>query len=189
MPFPEQQQPGDRYQYGGESVHPAEQHGWAAVTVRKLAERIEYSQPVLYSHFAGKSAIVSAVAEQGFGELGRQLRDIRTAAADPETALVGLVRGYLAFAAANPALYDAMFLLNTDLTFGPDAPAALRDAFAEIAAAYAPFTGSSAPESGTEVAWSMVHGLATLERAGRLRPDFREQRIAIACELLTARPV
>ncbi|WP_308112422.1 hypothetical protein [Nocardia abscessus] len=31
-----------------------------------LAERIEDSQPVLYSHFAGKSA----GAEQGFAELG-----------------------------------------------------------------------------------------------------------------------
>lgn len=144
---------------------------------------------MLYSHFAGKSAIVSAVAEQGFGELGRQLRDIRTAAADPEAALVGVVRGYLAFAAANPARYDAMFLLNTDLTFGPDVPAALREAFAEIQAAYAPFTGSSDAENATEVAWSTVHGLATLERAGRLRPDFQEQRIAIVCEQLTSRPL
>ncbi|WP_342217184.1 hypothetical protein [Nocardia abscessus] len=40
------------------------------MTARRLAERIEYSQPVLYTHFAGKSVIVSAVAEQGFAELG-----------------------------------------------------------------------------------------------------------------------
>lgn len=32
----------------------AESDGWDAVTTRRLAERIEYSQPVLYSHFRGR---------------------------------------------------------------------------------------------------------------------------------------
>ena len=40
----------------------AEQQGWDAVTTRRLAERIEYSQPVLYSHFRGKREIIGAVA-------------------------------------------------------------------------------------------------------------------------------
>jgi AcrR family transcriptional regulator len=29
----------------------AEAEGWDAVTIRRLADRIDYSQPVLYSHF------------------------------------------------------------------------------------------------------------------------------------------
>ena len=37
------------------------------MTTRRLADRIEYSQPVLYSHFEGKDAIVSAVASRGLG--------------------------------------------------------------------------------------------------------------------------
>jgi hypothetical protein len=37
----------------------AEAEGWEAVTTRRLAERVEYSQPVLYSHFKGKDAIVA----------------------------------------------------------------------------------------------------------------------------------
>src|SRR5688500_8906037 len=52
----------------------AEAEGWDAVTTRKLADKVEYSQPVLYSHFDGKDAIVRAVAIQGCGELARQLR-------------------------------------------------------------------------------------------------------------------
>jgi len=39
----------------------AEAQGWDAVTTRLLAERIEYSQPVLYSHFRGKREIIGAV--------------------------------------------------------------------------------------------------------------------------------
>ena len=44
----------------------AEKEGWDAVTIRRLAKEIEYSQPVLYSHFASRDAIVEAVAVEGF---------------------------------------------------------------------------------------------------------------------------
>ena len=40
----------------------AEAEGWDAVTTRRLAELIDYSQPVLYSHFKGKADIMAAVA-------------------------------------------------------------------------------------------------------------------------------
>jgi ribosomal protein S17 len=46
----------------------AEAEGWDAVTTRRLADRIEYSQPVLYSHFEGKVAIVSAVRHRRYGK-------------------------------------------------------------------------------------------------------------------------
>src|SRR3954470_21771240 len=84
----------------------AEAEGWDAVTTRRLAEAIEYSQPVLYSHFAGKSAIVRAVAVEGFTELAATLRDARRAARSPRPALLALSRAYLQFADTRPALYD-----------------------------------------------------------------------------------
>src|SRR6478736_4198606 len=52
----------------------AEAEGWEAVTTRRLADRVEYSQPVLYSHFAGKDAIMAAVAVEGFAELAGGMR-------------------------------------------------------------------------------------------------------------------
>ena len=52
----------------------AEAEGWDAVTTQQLADSIEYSQPVLYSHFENKDAIVAAVAVQGFAELADILR-------------------------------------------------------------------------------------------------------------------
>lgn len=157
----------------------AEAHGWDAVTVRRLADSIEYSQPVLYSHFAGKDAIVAAVAEQGFVELAEVMRALRTAAPDPEAALMAVARGYLDFARESPALYDAMFVIKVDLHFGPDAVQALRAGFGELMAVFAPYAGDSDPDAFTEVAWSSLHGLATLDRGGRLRPVFRDQRLAI----------
>lgn len=65
----------------------AEAEGWEAVTTRRLAERVEYSQPVLYSHFKGKDAIMAAVAMEGFADLAAELRTARMSARDPERAL------------------------------------------------------------------------------------------------------
>ncbi|AYF72647.1 TetR/AcrR family transcriptional regulator [Nocardia yunnanensis] len=157
----------------------AETEGWDAVTVRKLADRIEYSQPVLYSHFAGKDAIVSAVALVGADELAAAVRQLREAAATPEEGLRAVIRGYLDFARDSAALYDALFLLRTDLRFGPDAPQQLKDAFLELVLTFAPFAPPHDVETFTEVAWSTLHGLATLDRGGRLRPDFRDDRVEI----------
>src|ERR1700749_1264948 len=89
----------------------AEAEGWDAVTTRRLADAIEYSQPVLYSHFQGKDAIIQAVAVQGVAELAAAMRPARQQAAAPQAALLALARAYLTFAQANPALYEAMFPL------------------------------------------------------------------------------
>ncbi|MBH0781708.1 TetR/AcrR family transcriptional regulator [Nocardia bovistercoris] len=156
----------------------AEDQGWDAVTVRKLADQIEYSQPVLYSHFAGKSAIVSAVAEEGCAELAAITRRAREEAGDPVLAVAAVAAAYLAFATERPAIYDAIFGMEVTLEFGPAAPQPLKDAFAELERTFAPFTGSDA-ETFTEVAWSSLHGLAALDRGKRLRPSHRDARLKI----------
>jgi AcrR family transcriptional regulator len=165
----------------------AEADGWEAVTTRRLSDCIEYSQPVLYSHFENRDAIIEAVAVEGFGELAAAMRHAKAKARSPEAALRGTAGAYADFATANPALYDAMFTLATDLPFGrPEAPAQLHDAFDEIRKAVEPLAGSRDPETLTEVVWSSMHGLASLTRAGRLRPDFHDQRMAILADLLTS---
>ncbi len=167
----------------------AEADGWDAVTTRRLADSIEYSQPVLYSHFEGKEDIVAAVAVEGFGELADIMRDARLGAATPEAALRALAESYVDFATTNPALYDAMFTLSTRLHFGqPETPAPLRAAFAELRAAVMPLAAERDPDTLSEVAWSSLHGLASLSRAGRLRPDYHEGRLTMLVDQLAAVP-
>src|SRR3954469_2941987 len=55
----------------------AEAEGWPNVTVRRLADQIAYSQPVLYSHFPSREAILDAVAIEGFQEIGLALEHAR----------------------------------------------------------------------------------------------------------------
>src|SRR6201999_853225 len=65
----------------------AEREGWAAVTIRRLADEIEYSQPVLYSHFANRDAIVAAVAVEGFEEIAAALREAASGSTGRRNAL------------------------------------------------------------------------------------------------------
>ena len=167
----------------------AEAEGWESVTTRRLADRIEYSQPVLYGHFEGKDAIVSAVALAGFGELSALLRDARKGAGAPHAELRAVAYAYMDFARASPALYEAMFTLAVDLTFAqPDSQSLLVAAFAEVRGALAPLAGDRDLETLTEITWSALHGLATLSRAGRLRPDHRDQRLAMMTDQFGAPP-
>ncbi|MGW6448792.1 TetR/AcrR family transcriptional regulator [Lentzea sp. NPDC055074] len=154
----------------------AEAEGWDAVTTRRLAEKVEYSQPVLYSHFKGKDAIVRAVAVQGSGELARLLRKARPSRG--ESRLRATAEAYLKFARERPALYDAMFVQQVDLPWGTsEVPQELLDAFGELVAAVEPVHGERDLDALTEVFWSSLHGIATLVQGGRLRPDLAETRL------------
>ena len=167
----------------------AEADGWDAVTTRRLAETIEYSQPVLYSHFANKDAIVAAVAIDGFTELAERLHQARRTAADHQQALAGVAQAYLDFGLANPALYDAMFRLDIGLAFGQtEAPQPLHAGFDELRAAVAPLAGDRHLDTFTEVFWSALHGLVSLTRAGRLRESQAALRLPMLLAQLQARP-
>lgn len=154
----------------------AETEGWEAVTTRRLAERVEYSQPVLYSHFNGKDAIVSAVALDGFSQLAAHLRRARQAAAEPGQALRAVCRAYLEFATERPALYQAMFILPTDLKFASaETPPPLRASFDEFVSCFHP--DNKRRELFAEVLWSALHGIAVLSESGRIPPDGQEERL------------
>ncbi|QWT21317.1 TetR/AcrR family transcriptional regulator [Bacillus sp. NP157] len=163
----------------------AENEGWPAVTVRRLAADIEYSQPVLYSHFENRDAIVAAVAIEGFAELAVALGDAARGARLPEKALAKVAQAYLDFASDRPALYEAMFVLTTTLHFAAaDTPAALRAAFDALVAVVAPFAQDV--EAATETVWAALHGMAELDRSGRVRPQARAARLRFLVRMVTA---
>lgn len=164
----------------------AEQQGWEAVTTRLLAERIEYSQPVLYSHFRGKREIIGAVALEGAVELATALRAATSGLDGVHRRVTALARAYLDFAERNPAVYDAMFQLDGGLVFADeDTPAPLKDGFATLLENLDEATGDGVdPGLFTEVFWASLHGLATLTRSGRLRRGDAETRVRLLVDRL-----
>jgi AcrR family transcriptional regulator len=164
----------------------AEAEGWEAVTTRRLAERVEYSQPVLYSHFTNKEAIVRAVALEGFAEIAAQLRAARGMSPAGRPALQAVGEAYLAFAAERPALYDAMFARPVGLAFGagPATPAQLQEGFDVLVSA---LPVGPAVEARAELFWSSLHGLATLARSGRFPAQRQPERLRLLVRLTAGR--
>jgi AcrR family transcriptional regulator len=152
----------------------AEADGWTAVTSRRLADAIGYTQPVLYAHFpGGKTEIMRTVALAGFAELAAATQAAIWDKTGPQ-AVTAVADVYLGFAATHPSLYEAMFQLPIDLRFAQDdAETELRSGFNALGAALGADDGAA-----TELLWSALHGMSQLERAGRMRPEHRPNRIA-----------
>jgi hypothetical protein len=104
---------------------------------------------------------------------------------DRPNALKNVALAYLAFALNRPALYEAMFFLPTDLRFAEAGTRPeLRAAFEALAVVVTPFCVDVAVT--TETFWAALHGLAELERSGRIRPGMRGDRIALVVQAIVA---
>jgi AcrR family transcriptional regulator len=154
--------------------HLAEAEGWPAVTMRRLAAELGVTQPVIYSAFAGRQALIDATALAGFSDLAAELEAA-------EVSPMARMCAYLDFALAHPRTYEAMFSLPSGLTFAArDTPRPLQDAFAAIHDAF-----PDADDTQAEVAWAVLHGMATLQASGRLRPSHVQARLELAHHMLT----
>ena len=51
--------------------------GWQSLSIRKIADAIEYSVPVIYDHFENKEAILFEFAKEGFCLLAKKNEDSR----------------------------------------------------------------------------------------------------------------
>ena len=151
----------------------AEAEGWGAVTMRRIAGELGATQPVLYSAFEGRQALIDAVALQGFTAIAEALESVDATPA-------ARARAYLDFAEAHPAIYEAMFSLPSGLRFGETAHEPMTRAFAAIR------SGFGDDDVRAEVAWATLHGLATLAAGGRLPADRASDRVDLATRLLTA---
>lgn len=151
----------------------ADADGWSAVTTRHLADAIGYTQPVLYGHFpGGKAEIMLALAFEGFVDLTRQCRTA-LGRKQGRHAIEAVAIAYLDFGREHPAVYEAMFQQPIDARFAADdTEDELRAAFDVLAEAV------GGDGTATEVFWAALHGISLLERADRMRPEHRQQRVA-----------
>ena len=153
------------------------------MTVRRLSDEIAYSQPVLYAHFRSREGILAAVATEGFEELGLALEKARKGAGRRNT-VESVAAAYLKFAAASPALYEAMFSLKLSVPFDDAAtPPELRFAFSQLLGLFG--GQSSKPEVFSELFWASLHGIAELTAAGRFPPGRQKERVRRLVELFS----
>lgn len=86
--------------------------GYNSVSIRKIAERIEYSPAAIYSYFPSKDDIFFALAEEGFRMLLDQVHASAVAfpGPDPVEDIRQALRSFYAFSKAHPEHYFLMFV-------------------------------------------------------------------------------
>lgn len=161
----------------------AEREGWSSVTVRRLSDEISYSQPVLYGHFGSREGILTAVAIEGFQEMGQVLEKARNQVKNGN-AVESVATAYLEFAASSPALYEAMFSLSLSVPFDdPATPPELRFGFSQLLDLFQGKT--SKPEVTSELFWAGLHGIAELTRTKRFPRSRQKERVRKLVQLFT----
>lgn len=141
--------------------------GWQALSMRKLADAIEYSAPVIYSHFSGKEAIHAEFVRQGYQLLSDSLRGVGRRHTDPEAQIEALAEGYFDFGISHRSYYELMYGLGMPSCEIVKEISELH-AFTEILKApiILMLAGVPHPESDPvtkmRAFWSMLHGLVSI---------------------------
>lgn len=92
--------------------HIVEKEGWQALSIRKIADAIEYSVPVIYDHFENKEGILSEFTRKGFRLLNERLEKAKAQFADPAKQLEAMAFAYWHFAFDNKEYYQLMYGLG-----------------------------------------------------------------------------
>ena len=88
------------------------EEGWQSLSIRKIADAIEYSVPVIYDHFENKEAILREFGKQGFELLIKRLTSASDKYEKPEEKLKAMADAYWNFAFRNTEFYQLMFSLG-----------------------------------------------------------------------------
>ncbi|HVS96982.1 MAG TPA: TetR/AcrR family transcriptional regulator [Puia sp.] len=141
--------------------------GWQSFSIRKIADAIEYSVPVIYSHFENKDAILLEFNRKGFQLLAETLAKAKAGQPDPANQIRAMGRAYWDFAFHNKAYYQLMFGLGIPTCETASKIPALA-VFAEVVigsikAMVAPGKQPAFdPWLKYQSFWSMLHGLVSI---------------------------
>jgi AcrR family transcriptional regulator len=161
--------------------------GVAGLSLRAAARRAKVSAMAPYRHFAGKEALLAAVAEYGFQQLGARFAAATAAATDPRAALAALGVAYVLFARDEPSLFKLMFGPTIEKKSAhpglDEAGWACFNALRQAVAAAGFFDDENAQNDVSLACWSLVHGLSALIVDGRLADKDAGRAEAVATRL------
>ena len=147
--------------------------GPTAFTLREVARRAGVSHNAPYRHFQDKSALLAAVAAQGYDELTEAMTKAAGQQVNPRDRLKQAGLAYIAFALRRPEHFTVMFDAPLPPQEHPDATLASKRSFSVLLDLVQACQGKKQSLPGESLpfallAWSMVHGIAKLATTGRL---------------------
>jgi AcrR family transcriptional regulator len=172
----------DRYHHGDlsraglqEALRTIQKGGVGALTMRGVGEKLGVSRTALYRHFADKSALLAAVATEGFRTLRLRTHEAWTAHGGGRAGFEAMGEAYVRFAVEHPAHYRVMFggyvrdaLPDSELVKeGEGAFQVLIDAL--VAQQRQGLVRRDNPLALAQYIWANVHGIAMLAIDGQLK--------------------
>jgi len=158
----------------------SDKEGWGAVTIRRLADEIEYTLPVIYTHFKSKEEIITEIAKHGFKLLEQRLSASFSANLAPRQNAVNLALSYCQFAVDNKSLYQAMYGIDGISSFFTGNPEEGEIVFFLVKNNLDQLVrhGAKIKDSwqATKLIWSTLHGLVTLDFIGRITDRTTNQK-------------
>ena len=141
--------------------------GWQTLSIRKIADAIEYSVPVVYDHFENKEGILAEFTKTGYKLLSDDLLGAKEKHKKPAKQLEAITFAYWEFALNNKCYYQLMFGLGMP---GCESIKSIPElmAFTEVIKST---IEESAGELGNKkinpilklhVFWSTIHGLVSI---------------------------
>lgn len=145
--------------------------GYEAVTMRRIAEAIEYSPTAIYLYFRDKEELINELCHSDFRKLAKEFQKIAQIP-DPVERLKTTGLSYIEFGLAYPNHYRLMFMTPhpkpTDAMKADkgnpeqDAYAFLKSVVGECIAAGRFRDAYSDVEGVSQMLWASVHGLVSL---------------------------
>ena len=163
--------------------------GVEGVTMRALADAIEYTPPVIYSHFRDKDALIRELCNRQLRTLAKRFGAIASVP-DPVERLRGIGRAYVDFGLENPSHFRFMFLTAHPLPAEDADDPQLSDPrenaylFLKHTVEAAIASGQLKPEFSdveelTQICWASAHGVVALQnvmKGGDSFVDWRDAR-------------
>ncbi|MGD0768582.1 MAG: TetR/AcrR family transcriptional regulator [Tepidisphaeraceae bacterium] len=147
--------------------------GVEAVSMRKIADAVEYSPTIIYQYFADKDTLLHEICTEDFGALARTFVEIANVA-DPIKRIEQIGLAYGRFGIEHPNHYRLMFMtpfhgkrLNAEELCKKGNPdedgyAFLKQTVTEAIAAGRFRIGLTDADMISQVLWAMVHGIVSL---------------------------
>lgn len=85
------------------------EEGWQSLSIRKIADAIEYSVPVIYDHFENKETIMLEFAKEGFQLLSKRIQKAKEKTNNPAEQIKAIADAYWNFAFKNKEHYQLMY--------------------------------------------------------------------------------
>lgn len=146
--------------------------GWQALAIRKIADAIEYSAPVIYDHFENKEAILYEFAKEGFELLSKKVSAAKKKYSEPSDQLEAMAKAYWNFALTHEEHYQLMYGLgmpSCEIESRPPEYECYDTMVLEVIKEIIAQSKNPAADATLKyyTLWSMLHGLVAINQMKR----------------------